>query len=125
MDPYSLAFLYLLFTLKHTVCDLALQKLEYSDKSRYFSAAANRHYQHHGIGSLLVGFTVGWQYAILVAILDYIIHWQIDYCKTIIKKRLELTERDYGFWVLQTADQALHFATYFLFVVIAITWYLQ
>jgi len=122
MDLNTLALLFFLYTIKHTLCDLALQKLSWSDKSIYFDKEANKHYFHHGVGSFLVGFVISWEYAVLVGIADYLIHWQIDHFKTRIKNYLGYTDRDYGFWVLQTADQALHFATYYCFVLLAISW---
>jgi len=119
---YTVALLFFLLAFKHTICDLALQKLSWSNKSIYFDPEANKHYFHHGVGSFIVGFVIGWQYAVLISILDYFIHWQIDHLKTRVKNYLGYTDKDYGFWVLQTADQALHFATYYLFVLIAISW---
>lgn len=119
---HTLVIIFFLLAVKHTACDLAIQRLYHTDKSNYFDRVANLHYFHHGVGSFLVGLIIGWQYAVLIGIMDYLIHWQIDHVKTRIKKHLGYTDKDYGFWVLQTVDQALHFTTYYLFVLIAISW---
>ena len=122
MEAHTVALIFFLLAIKHVACDLAIQRLSWSDKSIYFDKEANKHYFHHGVGSFLVGSIIGWEYAALIGVLDYLTHWQIDYVKTLIKKRLGYSDKDYGFWVLQTADQALHFVTYYLFVLIAISW---
>lgn len=122
MDAHTIALLALLLSVKHTLCDLALQKLSYSDKSIYLGRQAHTHYLHHGLGSLLVGFLIDWQFAMLIGVVDYILHWHIDHAKTLVRKRLKYTDKDYEFWLLQTLDQTLHFATYYVFLLVAIRW---
>ena len=63
----------------------------------------------------------GVPFAVAIGVIDYFAHWHIDYVKTLIKNRFELTTDDNAFWVLQSIDQALHFATYYLFLLIAIS----
>jgi hypothetical protein len=122
MELITLATLSLLLAVKHTICDLAIQRLFPADKKFYFNPPAHTHYFHHAVGSFLIGTMIDFKYAILIGIIDYIAHWHIDYAKTLIKNHYGLTQSDNRFWVLQSIDQALHFATYYLFLLIAIIW---
>jgi len=122
MELHTLALLSFLLAFKHSICDLAIQRLYFTDKSNYWDKVAHLHYFHHAVGSFLVGFIIGPQFAFTIAIIDYVLHWHIDYYKTLIRKALKLEETDYGFWVLQTADQAAHFLTYYCFLLLAIWW---
>jgi|TARA_B100002019_G_scaffold264499_1_gene253344 hypothetical protein len=120
MDPYFLATFTFLLMLKHTICDLAIQRLFPAKKQFYFNGNAHTHYFHHGIGSAVAGLLFSPAFAVLIGLLDYLIHWHVDHWKTRLKIRYQLTEKDDAFWVLQTVDQALHFATYYLFVVLGV-----
>ena len=121
MDLVTLASFSFLLTLKHTICDLAVQRLFPSNKTIYFSKDAHIHYFHHGIGTFLAGLMFNVPFAFVIGIIDYILHWHIDYTKSIIRHKYSWTITDDEYWVLQTFDQALHFATYYLFLVMAIT----
>jgi hypothetical protein len=122
MEIITIATLGFLLSVKHTICDLALQRLFPAEKKYYFDPPAHIHYFHHAVGSLLAGCILGWQFAVLIAAIDYVAHWNIDYIKTKIRDHYNMVSTEDRYWVLQTADQALHFATYYLFVLIAITW---
>ena len=122
MELVTLATFAFLLTAKHTVCDLALQRLFPADKKFYFNAPAHTHYFHHGLGSFLVGLMVSWPFALLIGVIDYFFHWHIDYFKTLIRDYYKMISTEDRYWVLQTIDQALHFATYYCFVLLAISW---
>ena len=121
MELVTLATFAFLLTVKHTICDLALQRLFPADKKFYFNAPAHIHYFHHGLGSFLVGLMFGWPFALLIGAIDYFVHWHVDYTKTIIRDHYNMQPSQDRYWVLQTADQALHFATYYCFVLLAIS----
>jgi hypothetical protein len=121
MELVTLATFAFLLTIKHTICDLAIQRLFPADKKFYFNPPAHTHYFHHGFGSFLVGLMFGVPFAVAIGVIDYFAHWHIDYVKTLIKNHFELTTDNNAFWVLQSIDQALHFATYYLFLLIAIS----
>ena len=122
MELVTIATFAFLLSVKHTVCDLALQRLFPADKKFYFNAPAHTHYFHHGLGSLLVGLMVSWPFALLIGVIDYFAHWHIDHYKTIIRNRYDMQPSQDRYWVLQTIDQALHFATYYCFALLAISW---
>ena len=121
MELVTLATFAFLLTIKHTVCDLALQRLFPADKKFYFNPPAHTHYFHHGLGSFLVGLMFGWPFGLLIGVIDYFVHWHVDYTKTIIRDHYNMQPTEDRYWVLQTADQALHFFTYYCFVLIAIS----
>ena len=120
MELTTLATFAFLLTVKHTICDLALQRLFPADKKFYFNAPAHVHYFHHGIGSFLVVLIFSPYYAVAIGLLDYLIHWHVDHWKTLVRNHYGWTSEDDRFWILQTVDQTLHFLTYFLFVLLAI-----
>lgn len=122
MELVTLATFAFLLSLKHTVCDLALQRLFPAEKKYYFNVPAHTHYFHHGLGSFLAGLMFGWPFALLIGLIDYFAHWNIDYGKTIIRDHYNMQSSEDRYWVLQTIDQALHFATYYCFVLLAISW---
>ena len=121
MELVTLATFAFLLTIKHTVCDLALQRLFPADKKFYFNPPAHTHYFHHGLGSFLVGLMFGVPFAVAIGVIDYFAHWQIDYAKTVIRDKYNMQPEEDRYWVLQTVDQALHFFTYYCFVLIAIS----
>jgi hypothetical protein len=122
MELITIATFAFLLTVKHTVCDLALQRLFPADKKFYFNAPAHTHYFHHGLGSFLVGLMIGLPFALLIGVIDYFLHWHIDHFKTLIRDHYKMISTEDRYWVLQTVDQALHFSTYYVFVLIAISW---
>lgn len=120
MELVTLATFAFLLTVKHTVCDLALQRVFPADKKFYFNPAAHTHYFHHSLGSFLCGLMFGIEFALVIGLIDYFLHWHIDHFKTLIRDHYKMVSTEDRYWVLQTVDQALHFATYYMFVLMAI-----
>jgi hypothetical protein len=109
-----LIFLFFLFV-KHAICDLAIQRLFPSDKTKYFNSQAHTHYFHHGVGTFLVGLMIDIKFAFAIGFIDYLLHWHIDYTKSLIRKSYGWKEKDLQFWCLQSVDQILHYLTYVFF----------
>jgi len=120
MELVTLATFAFLLTVKHTICDLALQRVFPADKKFYFNPAAHTHYFHHSLGSFLCGLMFGIEFALVIGLIDYFLHWHIDHFKTLIRDHYKMVSTQDRYWVLQTVDQALHFATYYMFVLMAI-----
>jgi len=113
-------FLFLLF--KHAVADLYLQSLiHYSQKkSNYFSLMGQVHYLQHGILAFLVlMFFVSWQFALLLSLLDYLAHWNIDHIKSRTQKYFGIQAPSRGYWFFASIDQMLHYLTYYVIVLLA------
>jgi hypothetical protein len=102
--------------LKHTIADYLLQK-PWKDKGIYGSNGGLIHATHHGIGALLVlTFFVAPYLAILMAFLDGLLHYHIDYAKNKIKKTFKLDNTQTLYWGLHGLDQYLHVLTYILII---------
>jgi hypothetical protein len=105
--------------IKHGVCDLALQAIycRPSHKDIYTSPKAILHSLHHGLGTwiVLMCFT-NYLTAIIMAVLDWFLHHNIDFVKSSIVKKFNWTLDGKWYWVATTVDQNLHFATYLLII---------
>ena len=114
-------FLFLLYAIKHGFADLALQRyfVSGSSKETYFNKKAQLHYLHHSVLTAIISaFFFDIQIAVLLGIVDHLAHWHIDYAKTIVKLKYNIVESKKSFWLLQTADQSLHFITYYFLILL-------
>jgi len=110
-----MTLLFLLFV-KHAVADLWLQSYHgNSRKDLYWGG--HRHYGEHAVltGAVCVLF-VPVHLALLAAVTDWICHWHIDHFKTRTVLWRGLSRSSAEFWRIQTVDQILHYATYFVIV---------
>ena len=111
------------FTLKHGVCDLALQGIycRPSNKHNFFSPKAGLHSLHHGVGAFMVLLPfISIPYALGLAMIDGLSHHMIDYSKSTVVERYNWSKDDVMYWVATTVDQSLHFTIYFLICLLAI-----
>ena len=113
-----------LLVVKHCILDLALQPLSYPEgksKFNYFGLYAHlQHYIPHGLGTVFVLlFFVDPCTALICGLIDYILHWHIDFSKTHTRAYFGWTNKNRQFWLLNALDQLLHFSTYY-----GIIWYL-
>ena len=105
-----------LLMIKHFIVDLGLQQyIGPSDKHRYFSSMAHYHYAQHGLATLLVCLVVVLpvEIAILIGVVDYIIHWHVDYGKHQLNARFGIKSQTQRWWWSNVLDQSLHYATYY------------
>lgn len=120
------AVLLVLFVLqiKHFVVDFLLQnRYQWSNKGTYGHPGGVLHAGLHGIGTYLcVVLVAAPPLALLLMMLDSIIHYHIDWAKMQLNSRLKLTPADSRFWVLLGLDQLLHQLTYvaFLFLLVSL-----
>jgi hypothetical protein len=108
-----------LLLIKHAFADLFLQTLSSgTDKTKYFGNG-HRHYAEHGAGTLIIClFFVNPILASLISILDYLIHWHVDFCKTHFVKRMKIEHGSASWFRIQTFDQIAHYLTYALIVLL-------
>lgn len=118
--------LFLLFV-KHFVCDFPLQTSPwmYRNKGIYFHPGGIAHSAVHALGTWLVlVFFIGEQ-AWLYALLDFIVHYHIDWAKLQLNKRFGLRpDNSNWFWILLGLDQLAHHITYFVIVYYAFSYQL-
>jgi len=112
-----IVILLVLFGIKHFICDFWLQfPYMIKDKGTYGAPGGLSHASVHAIGTLVVLFialpwNIGAHYvAVILAVLDGIVHYHIDWVKTNLTKGY--TPADRAFWILLGADQGLHYLTY-------------
>lgn len=118
--------LFLLFV-KHFVCDFPLQTSPwmYRNKGIYLHPGGIAHSAVHALGTWLVlVFFIGAQ-AWLYALLDFIVHYHIDWAKLQLNKRFGLRpDNSNWFWILLGLDQLAHHITYFVIVYYAFSYQL-
>ena len=116
-------FLFLiLLQVKHWYIDFVNQtNEEVASKGIYGDRAGIYHSAKHGAGTLLVvWFITGAPYlfwAVLLGIIDFVLHYHIDWAKININKKYNYTVQDKQFWAWLGADQLAHQICY-----IALAW---
>ena len=115
----TLFYLLIALQLKHFIIDFPLQtRYQWSNKGTYGHPGGILHAALHGLatGAILFYFTGNGSLAMLLAALDMIVHYHIDWAKMQINARMRWTPADPNFWVLLGLDQFLHQLTYILIV---------
>ena len=112
------AMLLFMLVIKHALADLVLQsRLTSGDKSNLKSPKGYIHAADHSLLTFIVClFFSGVLNAILIALLDFVLHFIIDYVKTTCTKRYKVTTNSSTFWTIQGVDQIAHYTCYFLYV---------
>ena len=108
--------------IKHALIDLGLQPFNIGqNKLQYFGRIAHlKHYAPHGVlTAVIMAFYSSIEVCILLGILDYILHWHTDFLKTNIREYFKWNNTQRQFWLLNTADQILHFLGYYVIILIA------
>lgn len=116
------AWFFYLLVVKHAIADLALQSLIVGgDKLDLKSHKGYRHALDHAALTLLVS---SWfapvPAAIMLAMLDFSLHFWIDYWKSRIVRRLNVTMDDRLFWPIQSIDQCAHFTCYLFYCLLVV-----
>ena len=116
-------FLFLLL-IKHSICDLALQSRftnKPGDKKNLTDLKGYLHAGDHAIGTFVVALLfVGLLPALSIALLDFVLHFIIDYTKRRFTVAKRITPKNPKFWQIQAVDQILHYCCYFLYVLMII-----
>ena len=111
-----------LLQIKHFICDGPLQTLAMvENKSIYGAWLGIVHSGLHGIGTLIVLLLAGFSIPVVIglAVLDFVIHYHVDFFKENIVKYFRWGTKDAKFWWALSADQALHQFTYLILVALA------
>ena len=114
------AMLLFMLIIKHALADLVLQsRLTSGDKSNLKSWKGYIHAGDHGLltFSVLLFFT-SFQNSIIIGMLDYVLHFLIDYIKTVLVRRFGVVQNTRTFWIVQGVDQIAHYSCYFLYVLL-------
>ena len=112
----DLLIIFIWLMLKHTIVDYLLQK-PWKDKGIYGSKGGLIHAGHHVIGTFgILIFFVSFPLAVLLSVLDGILHYHIDFTKNNIKRIFKLNNTQTLYWGLHGLDQYLHVLTYVLII---------
>lgn len=113
MNNIVFVVLVLLF-IKHFVVDFIMQTDEQvRSKGIYLDWPGVVHSMQHGVGTFLIFFMfTDVITALLVGIIDFGVHYHVDWSKININKKYNYTPADKQFWVWLGADQLAHSLTY-------------
>jgi Protein of unknown function (DUF3307) len=112
------------FQVKHFLCDGPLQTKEMVVAKGYYGQGLGvLHAALHGIGTFIVFwlFSVSAAFCLGLAVLDFFIHYHVDYVKENIVRKAGWTTSDSKFWWALSADQMAHHLTYLGLVALAVT----
>ncbi len=117
---FELLLILLLFT-KHCIVDFPLQvPYHYQNKGTYGHPGGIQHALLHGVGTALVFLLVSWPAAIILGLIDAVLHYHIDWAKMNLNSKLGYGPTTHEqFWWLLGLDQYLHAVTYIMLVTIA------
>ncbi|MBL8790529.1 MAG: DUF3307 domain-containing protein [Rhizobiales bacterium] len=116
-DATPILLLLVLFQVKHFICDAPLQTgAMVRDKGHYGRVLGIVHAGIHGAGTLgtLLLFGALPLLAVKLALLDFVIHYHVDFSKEQIVRRAGWTTSVPQFWWALSADQMMHQLTYLL-----------
>lgn len=111
----ALLILLCLLQIKHMLADYFLQtRMMLDGRAQYAHFGRFLHAGVHAAGSFLAFSIVGTPvvFALLIALLDWVIHFHIDWWKGRHTADQELTPEDAAYWRASGVDQALHQLTY-------------
>jgi len=111
-----------IFIVKHFIVDFLMQgPYEYINKGIYGHPGGILHAWSHAITtwSLLFGlYQMDMPVAVLYAVLEFVIHYHIDWAKIQINTKYKLTPiTSERYWHLLGLDQCLHYLTYWIMIV--------
>ena len=113
---------FFLLLLKHSFADLWLQGRfgsKYGDKKNLTDLKLWVHSLDHAILTAAITlFFAGFYTAIIVFVLDFVLHSVIDYVKRVYVLRNNITQKQYLYWKIQSIDQSLHYTCYFVYALI-------
>ena len=111
----SVLILLSLLQIKHMFADYFLQTPRMlSGRGEYFHLGRAEHAAVHAFGSVIAFFIVGASPAFIavMAVLEWIVHFNIDWGKARWSERKGYGPDEAGFWRAAGLDQALHQFTY-------------
>lgn len=116
-----ISILWLLFIIKHFVCDFPLQAFPYMYKNKgdYGHPGGALHSLIHMIGTFGIIYYVTsiLPLALVCSLIDFIAHYHIDWGKMNISRLYNLKpDNSEWFWIWMGFDQMLHYLTYYCII---------
>lgn len=119
----SIFVLLALLFIKHWYIDFVNQTAEeVVSKGIYASRAGINHSLKHGLATAVIFSLIllDWEIALVIGLLDFVLHYHIDWAKININKRYNYTVETPQFWAWLGADQLAHALTYLGLVWLAV-----
>jgi hypothetical protein len=116
-------FLVAALQVKHFICDGPLQtRAMVEAKGHYGRYLGLLHASIHGAGTMLVlaGFGFAASTMLLLGLVDFAIHYHVDFTKENVVRRAGWTPLQAPFWWALSADQTAHQLTYLLITFVAL-----
>lgn len=113
-----------LFAVKHFLCDFPLQSMKMIQyKGVYGLWPGITHSLVHGIGTAIVLSIVISDPVLIVilAVLDFIVHYHVDWTKQWISSKNNYTPSESKFWTLLGLDQLFHYLTYIVILSVIVS----
>jgi len=111
------------FAVKHFFCDFSLQTARMvQQKGHYGHVGGLQHAGIHTAGTaiVLLALTVDPVIATVLAFLDGVVHYHVDWVKEQMVRRLKFTPDDSAFWIWLGLDQLMHYLTYIAILAIVV-----
>jgi hypothetical protein len=119
----SIFILLALLFIKHWYIDFVNQtNEEVAGKGTYGNAHGLMHSIKHGVATFIIFFlfTNDFGFSVIFGILDFVLHYHIDWAKMNINRRWNYTIDKPAFWAWLGADQLAHSLTYLGLVWLAV-----
>lgn len=119
----SIFLLLALLFIKHWYIDFVNQSNEeVAGKGTYGNAYGVMHSIKHGLSTFIIfwAFTGAFEYSVILGVIDFVLHYHIDWAKMNINRRYEYTAENPKFWMWLGFDQLLHSLTYLFLVWFAV-----
>jgi|TARA_B110000503_G_scaffold130324_1_gene203572 hypothetical protein len=119
----TLLIFFFLLIVKHAIADLWLQSTltdsKHGTKLELTKPRLWIHCSHHAVLTFVIALLlVGIGKAIMLAALDFVVHFIIDYVKHRVAVRNGVTIKSQKYWEYATIDQIAHYTTYFVLVLL-------
>ncbi len=120
LDTIAVLAILLGLQAKHFLFDFVFQSdWQVRNKGTYGHPGGMVHAGLHAAGTLAVllfastmlGAVTPWA-SLTLAVVDFLLHYHIDWIKAQLSRRMHLTPDKHAFWIAMGADQAAHQATY-------------
>ncbi len=110
---------FLVLMIKHFIVDLGAQQYLGPGNKQQWLGAGHNHYFQHGLSTAFIALWFAPEIAVVIGILDYVIHWHIDWGKHHLNRFLKIEAKSPAWWWTNVLDQCLHVITYYALVKIA------
>lgn len=118
LDTIQASLLILFFLqIKHFLADFVWQSDRMvQEKGTYGARYGVYHSGIHALGTFVIFTMLHPALGIFAAVVDFILHYHIDWAKININKKYNYTPKDHQFWFWLGLDQLAHQITYIILV---------